>query len=733
MGKNAFIMEDAVSEAVVALDADVLLSVLYDESCSHPAGELSGLPPFRTLEERLQHNKTLLPDNVFLAAVSGLVKTPKEFSRGARMIYLLRNLGANIGVQNEDGNNALMLYLKTGELHPDVIEAFLRCNADVYHANKNGEYPLEVITLCSDVPKHVKDVFMKYVPGIWEAVEGDDAMNVRKLINQWCRVDVEKNGKSLLQLTFDIGTESIIRVISGIRASMDFAHGVLAGDTMFVQKLLSLKKKININFRNLGDRGAPPLLYALQQGNADMVRILLSHNARVDLAMRGDGENDIPLYFVALASDPPIRADLLKMIVPTGPLTVDHLYYKGMNSLFHCIDQDVSPDVIEDILLKGSAYLVTQRIKNNICLRQYAYLQSCGHIADVIDRIVLKWIFQEDGKNRKILALHGYNYIPTPVSSAEEFIESQAEMSSQYAFYQMLPAYYTQIHHFHEAVDRCDFEAVKSLLFFTAKRSCLEHCLADSRTTGDGQPALHKAVLHGNYEITELLAETLVYQLKQRLDSVRDQSFRTALHYAYALEGGKELVNLLLDYGASEFTMDKDGRSPLTFKDRKSQSLMNELLQYQLLQDFRDPEPDPFSVPMPIPIIGYLLNCNHVHHHHHHRSGPFSQKLAVLPSPQSPAHHHHHSMEDVKMSKVMSKSATFASHLASWPETVRAKFTGRTYSNALQSGYYQVPTDDDLDCLDAFSYGDDCFDTGSENDDLLNGRDLKKSSSCVIQ
>ena len=29
-------------------------------------------------------------------------------------------------------------------------------------------------------------------PGIWEAVEGDDAMNVRKLINEWCRVDVQK-------------------------------------------------------------------------------------------------------------------------------------------------------------------------------------------------------------------------------------------------------------------------------------------------------------------------------------------------------------------------------------------------------------------------------------------------------------------------------------------------------------------------------------------------------------
>ena len=40
---------------------------------------------------------------------------------------------------------------------------------------------------------------------------------------------------------------------------------------------------------------------------------------------------------------------------------------------------------------------------------------------------------------------------------------------------------------------------------------------------GDGQPLLHKAALCGSYEMLELLAETLVYQRKQRLDSIRDQ------------------------------------------------------------------------------------------------------------------------------------------------------------------------------------------------------------------
>ena len=38
-----------------------------------------------------------------------------------------------------------------------------------------------------------------------------------------------------------------------------------------------------------------------------------------------------------------------------------------------------------------------------------------------------------------------------------------------------------------------------------------------------GQPLLHKAVLHGHAEITQLLADTLIHITKQKVDSIRDQ------------------------------------------------------------------------------------------------------------------------------------------------------------------------------------------------------------------
>ncbi|XP_046547267.1 uncharacterized protein LOC124257298 [Haliotis rubra] len=702
-----FSMEESIEDAVRDVNPDRVLSLISPASYDINSNFQLALPP-----------------DIFFTAVDGVTAKPKEYRCAAQMVYLLRNIGAQINVQDGNGDTPLLKYLKTGSVQPDVVEAFLRCNADVYLSNKVGEYPLEVVTVCPDIPKSVKDVFMKYVPGIWEAVEGDDAMNVRKLINQWCRVDIEKNGKSLLQLSLDIGTESIIRVISGIRPSMEFAHGVLAGDTLTVKKLLSTRKKhINLNFRNMGDRGATPLLYALVQGHSDMVQVLQDHGARVDLGMRGDEETDIPLYFAALGCDPPISPSLLIQILPTGPINIDNLFYKGKNVLFHCIDMDVRPEVVEGILMKGSAYLVTQRIKDNITPRQYAYQMSCDAIAEVMDKLVLRWIFHENGPNRKILALHGYEYLPMAV---KDLSHTESEESPGDSFFRILPIYQHRIVQFHESVEDCDVDAVRMLMYFSSPdyNPEFECCLADSRTHGEGQPPLHKAVLRGCYEIVELLAETLVYEKKTRLDSIRDQSFRTALHYAYAMENGKELVDLLLDYGASEFTMDKEGRSPLAFKDRRGQHLMEALLDYQLLQDFTTPEPDPFAVSMPIPIIGYLLNCTHTHH----RPGQLTHKLAALPSSTTPRRR---SLPDAKINKVISKSATIASHIASLPDTVKAKLATRAYNkcSALPREYNPLPTDD----FDRYDFEEEGFETGGENDDLLHEREIKKSSSCVIQ
>ena len=41
------------------------------------------------------------------------------------------------------------------------------------------------------------------------------------------------------------------------------------------------------------------------------------------------------------------------------------------------------------------------------------------------------------------------------------------------------------------------------------------------------------------------------------VDGERDMWYRTVLHYTYGMEGSRHAVNTLMQFGASEFTLDK--------------------------------------------------------------------------------------------------------------------------------------------------------------------------------
>ncbi|BFZ19774.1 hypothetical protein BsWGS_22813 [Bradybaena similaris] len=688
--------------------------------------------------------------NVFFIATDSFIKNSASGIQGSRMVYLLRNLGAHINRQNEDGDTALMCYLKHDQQDCDIVEAFLRCNADSYIVNKRGEFPLELVTTSPTVSSSVRDVFLRYVPGIWEAVARDDAVTVRRLINAWCRVDVQKNGKSLLQLAMELGTENIIRVISSIRPSMEFAHCVLAGDTQMVRRVLRQKLKINVNFRNLGDHGKTPIFYALEQCNSEMVHTLLDRGARVDITIKGENEVDIPLFFAALEHHPPISSALLKAVIPVAPVKIDALFYQGRNVLFHCLEKCVGEELVEFILSKSSAYLVTQRVELNRCPRELAEESGCTWIVQAIDAAVVRWVYQEDSLNRQILILQGYQYISAALQS-HNHRESMPD-----TFYRYLPLYQEQVSALHKAVEECDEETVRRIIYFRHPDDhSLDPCLADCRRPGDGQPLLHKAVLRGSAGVVQLLAETLVYQRKQRLDSIRDQFFRTALHYAYGLEDGRDLVNLLLDYGASEFSVDKDNRTPLAFKDRRGQDLMNALLEYHYLQDFSYPEPDVWSVQSQIPIFDYLLNTSGPHTDGQpyitsqglrHFTGHISSgHLSALPStaltvPEAlnqcttfTMSQRCRSASDTKLHKITPSKQGLAANLANFPELVKSRLSRRHNSKcsvqATHKDYLPVPLDAPRESEDDYDYIDDIADSK----DLLDEKEMRKSTSCSVQ
>lgn len=228
-----------------------------------------------------------------------------------------------------------------------------------------------------------------------------------------------------------------------------------------------------------------------------------------------------------------------------------------------------------------------------------------------IAQVVYDWCSDEaNPSNRNILCLHGYPFL-LPVTTGESCEEGQWTR-----FVQLVQDFEEFKVKLRDATEAGDAVMVREML---STKSWLDRgldvFLADCRTQGDGQPLLHKAVLRGHDEVVAVIAQYVTDHTCRKLDSFRDQCFRTVLHYVYGMEDCSKTFSLALeDLGMSEYAMDKDGRSPLAFKDRRGLPEMKDLIYYHLRQDFTEPEPDPWSVCMPLPITGYLKQCLHDHH-----------------------------------------------------------------------------------------------------------------------
>lgn len=611
--------------------------------------------------------------------IEALLNHSDRAKEAAQLVYLLALHGADVNSQDDAGNTAVLNYLQNAEeVSNDVVTAFFRSGSDSFIKNVDGEDVLNYILQSDRLPKYVREKVLEYMPGIWQAVDSDDAGTVRRLVNQWCHVHTIKHGISVQELAYLRGTENIIRVISGISQSMNIAHGVLAEDILLVECVLQSNSKVNINLRNMSEWGATPLFYAMCLNNRVLVDLLIGHGARLDIGMFEDkDQTEMPLYIALLAHWPPIDVQMLRHTIPMKPVPVDQLYYKGQNVIFCCINYNVDAELLEEILRRCSAHVLTQRIKDNLDARLYAMRAEKFEFVNIIDKVVTDWCMDDvQVANRNQLCLHGYQL---PITAGDSTNVGYIEFHSLIQEFQMFTKSIC------EAVEAGDGTRLREMLNDTYwSQKGLDVCLADCRSYGIGQPLLHKAVLRQHTEVVQVLAEHIVHRFHQKLDSIKDQMFRTVLHYAYGMKDAQTLINLLEEFGMSEHVMDKDGRSPLAFKDRKSLPEMMDLLNYQLLQDFTHPEPEPWNVKLPLPITGFISRCLHQAHSHNpkqflHSRGTSCRIVPALNEPECQQLYGHKS-GCVSMDTYFNKESVYRNHV----EVVRHYQTGNVYD---KNGY----------------------------------------------
>ncbi|XP_064641633.1 uncharacterized protein LOC135496306 isoform X2 [Lineus longissimus] len=584
--------QDGLSKAVLQLDNRRVRQILD-----------SGVSPKCVNEE----NETLLHQLIKQTNQHTLLRHKNL----RQLVCMLRHAGIDINHRDQDGNTALHLALIHLPECQDLGEVLLQGGADPYINNKEGLAPEDLI-LSQKIPDDGKQSYQKYLPGLWKAVEMDSIMSVRKLINLWCRVDLHRGDKTLMHLALEKGTENIIRIIKEIGPSMELAHSVLAADVKSTKMLCNSCKNINTEFKNLGENGATPLFYAIRQNNHELVDTLRAKGARVETTIIVEEEMDMPIFFSALQSS--TSPEVIQRLIPTEKdyISMAQLRFKGKLPLFSCIENDVNFESVKVIIEQGPAELITSRNEFTLTPRDVAEEHRKLQYMDVIDEYVHAKCFCDDPSYRMTLALQGYDRILDAMKEGLTVLERRHQDPSVSAeaieFIDNLLLYQDHVQDFHAAVEDSDLETTRRLLLFDNQelQNTFKCCMTDSRALCDPQPPLHKAVLRRNHDMVAYLAQSHLKFAKTKLDESRDQCYRTALHYAYGLADEKCIPNMLLDLGASEFTMDKDGRSPLSFRDKRKSTMMKNHIKMHLKKDFSMEDP---ALWKPTSLYLHYVNC----------------------------------------------------------------------------------------------------------------------------
>ena len=166
--------------------------------------------------------------HIIMVAASPITET-----KYVPMVYTLSNANACLDTLNKEGISPLHLAIRGHLL--ELMVALIKCGATC-----NQEEDEELIASCSGaVEWEFRSVYRKFAPGFWLPVEENKAFKVNVLVKSWCRINLNKHGKSLIEFAKEKGAqEKIVKMLIENEVSIEFAHATIAGDADKMQFLL---------------------------------------------------------------------------------------------------------------------------------------------------------------------------------------------------------------------------------------------------------------------------------------------------------------------------------------------------------------------------------------------------------------------------------------------------------------------------------------------------------------
>ena len=141
------------------------------------------------------------------------------------IVYQLSNAGIEIDAINNRDETALELAINRHL--PHLVGALIRVGA----STTVKDYKKIIAGLSGSKRFQVRDVYDKYEPGLWVAMEGGHCGVVHILVNSWCRINVKQHGRALIDTARQSEHgEEMVSILDDFQVTVEFVHATLAGD-----------------------------------------------------------------------------------------------------------------------------------------------------------------------------------------------------------------------------------------------------------------------------------------------------------------------------------------------------------------------------------------------------------------------------------------------------------------------------------------------------------------------
>lgn len=192
------------------------------------------------------------------------------------MVYQLSNAGAKLDTPDMKGISPL--HFAIGKALMEVMLALVKCGASC-----DKEVELELLRSVSGPSGfELTSAYQKFAPGYWDAVENDKAFKTNVLVKSWCRINISRNNKSLIEYAKEQNAcDKIVKMLLQNEASIEFAHATIAGDEERMRYLL-LHHEVDLATSDLSHRESyfepysPLTLYgaAIKYGHKHILHLL---------------------------------------------------------------------------------------------------------------------------------------------------------------------------------------------------------------------------------------------------------------------------------------------------------------------------------------------------------------------------------------------------------------------------------------------------------------------------